>query len=341
MFRGGMTRLTAGRWPVVFYFLVAAFVTFAAVAEEFDPGRVTGPEIQAYRDRYVPREYPAPARAWYYADAAVVTVLLLSGMWLVRTNRPARWLAAQMAFALLYLGVIRGGCICPVGATSNVLLGVSHPELIGLATLALFLVPLIVALLSGRVFCGTVCPLGAVQELCSPNKARRPVPRRWHRALLVLPVVVLLATAAAVWLGICFLPCLLDPYTPLFFQGRALVQKLVSWFFSGYAEPGWILAGSGLAWTILFAALAAGWFIPRVFCRYICPYGVLLGLLAAVGFWRRKIHAETCVQCERCVKQCPVQAIQPSPDGTALEISPYQCIQCNRCSTICRRGAVL
>ena len=322
--------------------LVAALLMLATLgravaqdADALDPGRSTGPEIQAYRDQYVPREYPSPARAWFYADVAMVSGLLLSGMWLVRTHRPARWITAQLAGALLYFGMIRGGCICPVGATANVLLGLSRPELVGLATLGLFLAPLAVALASGRIFCGAVCPLGAVQQLLSRKKAA-PLPRWLHRTLLALPVGVLLATAGTVWMGLGFLPCKLDPYTPLFFQGHACVQKWASWVSWGHAEPGWILAGSALAWAILTAALIAGWFIPRLFCRYVCPYGVLLGLLAAVAFWRREIDATSCKQCRRCVKHCPVQAIQPSADGKTLEISSYQCVQCGRCSEICK-----
>ncbi len=320
--------------------LMAAFWGTAIAEEPFDPGKVTGPEIQAYRDAYVPREYPAPARLWFYADVAVVAGLLLSGTWLVRTNRPVRWISAQLAMALLYLGLIRGGCICPVGATANVLLGLARPELIGLATLALFLVPLIAALFSGRIFCGTVCPLGAVQQLLS-KKRPRAVPVSLHRILLALPVVVLLATAATVWMGLGFLPCKLDPYTPLFFQGHAGVQKLAAWMAAGYAEPHWIVAGSAPAWGMLAAALIAGWFIPRIFCRYVCPYGVLLGMLAVVGFWRREIDAEACVQCELCVTNCPVQAIQPSQDGKTLKLSSYQCVQCGSCSRICKRQSIL
>ncbi len=311
----------------------------ASDGEAFDPGKATGPEIQAHRDQYIPQEYPSPARTWFYADVAVVAALLVSGVWLVRTHRPARWITAQLALALLYLGFIRGGCICPVGATANVLLGVAHPELVGLATLVLFLVPLVMALASGRIFCGTVCPLGAVQQLLSRREVR-PLPSWLHRTLLVLPVLLLVATVGVVWFGFGFLPCQLDPYKPLYFQGHAWTQKVIALVTGGYAEPKWILAGSGLAWSILVASLIAGWFIPRVFCRYVCPYGVLLGALAAVGFWRREINAETCVQCERCVKHCPVQAIEPSDTAKTLRLSSYQCVQCGQCTEICKRQSI-
>jgi polyferredoxin len=345
MFKAGIFFFPAGRWCKLSGCLLTVLMMLVicgnALAEEaaFDPGKATGPEIQAFRDQWVPQEYPSPARAWFYADVAAVAGLLLNGAWLVRAHRPARWISAQLALALIYFGIIRGGCICPVGATANVLLGISHPELVGLATLALFLTPLIAALASGRIFCGSVCPLGAVQQLLSRNNAR-PLPRWLHRSLLALPVVVLLATGVFVWTGLGFLPCQLDPYTPIFFQGHAFLQKLTALLSLRHVEAGWILAGSSLAWTILAVALIAGWFIPRIFCRYACPYSVLLGLLAAVGFWRRKIDADACIQCRRCVKQCPVQAIQPAADGKTFKLSSYQCVQCGICSGVCKQQAV-
>lgn len=334
-----LRRVLAGCLAAVVVMLGTVWGAQVNEADTPDPGRATGAEIQTYRDRVVPREYPSPARAWFYADAALVAGLLLSGTWLVRTHRPIKWISAQLALALLYFGMVRGGCICPVGATANVLLGLSHPELIGLATLALFLVPLIVSLVSGRIFCGLVCPLGAVQQFLSRSTSRQ-VPRLLHRILLVLPAAVLLATAVQVWTGLGFLPCRLDPYTPLFFQGHAFVQKLTALVSWGNAETGWILAGSGLAWEILGVALLTGWLVPRVFCRYVCPYSVLLGMLASVGFWRRKIDVETCLRCQNCVKLCPVQAIQPLADGRTLKVSSYQCVQCGRCSEVCRGESV-
>lgn len=321
--------------------LAAALIMLTIVGSAFaqdlpDPERATGPEIQAYRDQVIPTEYSPPARAWIYADVVVLAGLLLTGSWLVRKERPKRWVSIHLSAALLYFGIIRGGCICPVGATANVFLGLAHPELVGLATLALFLIPLIVALISGRVFCGTVCPLGAIQHLFSRKKTIT-VPRWLHRILLGLPILILLTTAGSVWLGHGFLPCHLDPYKLLFFQSHAIVQKITAWISLGHAEPTLILAGSGFTWGLFGIALVAGWFIPRIFCRYICPYSVLLGLLAATAFWRRRIDIAECTHCARCVKHCPVQAIEPSRDGKTLQLSSYQCVQCGNCFEICNR----
>jgi polyferredoxin len=334
-------------WALVLLGVVLFFLGFAPglaaaatgdAGEVFDAGKATGAAIQAYRDAYVPQVFSPPARGWLYADVTVLALLVLSGSWFVLSNRPARWITAHLAAALLYFGLFRGGCLCPVGATANAALGVVRPELIGRAELAIFLVPLVIALFCGRIFCGTVCPLGAIQHLVSPRRAW-PLPRWLHRVLLALPVVVLFATVGYAFSGKCFLVCRLDPYVPVFFQSHAWVQKITSWITPQFAEPGLIAVANRDVWLMLAVVLLLGWLIPRVFCRYVCPYGVLLGLLSVVAFRRRHIEPGDCVQCRKCEGECPVQAISVAPGTESIQLSVYQCVQCGRCSSGCQRGA--
>ena len=69
-----------------------------------------------------------------------------------------RWIVAItiifaiLAIGLAYFGLLRGGCICPVGATTNFCIGLAAPELIGKTVAILFLLPLIAAFFFGRVF---------------------------------------------------------------------------------------------------------------------------------------------------------------------------------------------
>jgi polyferredoxin len=300
-------------------------------------GAASGPEIQAFRDAYVPHVFAPPSPWWAYADAIVLAVLLAGATWLVIHRRSRWWLTVHLAVGLVYFGLFRGGCLCPVGAISNVTLGVVHPELMGRAELAIFLLPLVIALAAGRVFCGAVCPLGAIQHFVSPKESR-PVPSLVHRVLLILPAVVLGAT---VWLAIAggvFFVCRLDPYKPVFFTGYSVAQRLLAAGTTA-TDARWWFAGDAFAWLFLALMLVCGWVIPRVFCRYLCPYGVLLALLAQVGFIRRQPNASACTHCQRCVRACPVQAIRGAT-GTVPSISPYQCLQCGRCAEACPSGAI-
>lgn len=320
-------------------FAYSALAQGTAKKAESDCGKASGGEIQAYRDAYVPQTFSPEGSYWFTVDVIVLAVALLSGTWLVARHKPARWITLHLSVAFLYFGVFRGGCLCPVGATGNVSYALIEPERIGRAELALFMLPLLAALLWGRVFCGTVCPLGAIQQIASPLKAS-PLPPKVHRFLLILPLVVLSLTVVGALLGRCSFVCEIDPYTPIFFQGYLIVQKLSSLVTAQFAEHGFLLACGATAWLMLAGALIIGWIIPRVFCRYLCPYGVLLGVISLVALRKRQIDADACEGCKKCMQQCPVQAIRIDRAAKISSLSNYQCVQCGRCSNICRFKAI-
>ena len=49
--------------------------------------------------------------------------------------------------------------------------------------------------------------------------------------------------------------------------------------------------------------------VGRPYCRFLCPYGVLLGLASNVSKWRARITPDTCMQCRLCEQSCPFDAI--------------------------------
>ena len=105
-------------------------------------------------------------------------------------------------------------------------------------------------------------------------------------------------------------------------------------------DPDRCVACGRIAWTWLGIALLAGRLVPRVFCRYVCPYGVLLGLFSVFAFRRRRIDPDLCRHCETCQEECPVQAIRIDRASREARLSVYQCIQCGRCSRLCKPGTV-
>ena len=85
-------------------------------------------------------------------------------------------------------------------------------------------------------------------------------------------------------------------------------------------------------WFVLFAVavLAAGLFIERFFCRYLCPLGAALAIPGRMRMfdWLRR-YQECGNPCQRCGNECPVQAIHP--EG---HINPNECIQCMHCQVL-------
>ncbi|MCF7733502.1 MAG: 4Fe-4S binding protein [Akkermansiaceae bacterium] len=296
-------------------------------------------EISNYRQQFEPTLYQPEWSGWPVLDLIMLAVLLLLGGVMVWRHVHFRWFWLPAALTLLYFGVVRGGCICPVGSVGNMSIGLAHPERIGVFTALMVLLPLVVALFMGRVFCVAGCPLGAVQHLLGGRRSIR-LPSRLEGVLRWFPVLTLLAAAWLAVRGTCMLVCLLDPYKTAFFFGYGWVNRMINWFQGGLVEPGWFWVGSLTAWGILAVSLLAGIWVYRPFCRFVCPYGVLLGLFSMVAFKRRQIEQSQCVQCGLCENRCPVNAIKRDPRTKEFAISSFHCIQCNRCSSLCRKKGV-
>lgn len=256
-------------------------------------------QIVQYREKFAPTLYQPEWAGWPWLDLGrvgrAVRIGVGDGLAVFHTRR--FWIPA--ALTLGYFGFVRGGCICPVGSVANLSIGIAHAELVGISTALMFLLPLVVALFMGRVFCAAGCPLGAIQELLSGKKPVK-VPERLERVLRWLPVGVLVAT---VWLAIRggqMLVCLLDPYKTAFFWGYGWIQRLLAWAHGDLAgNPGGSGSAIGRQWGILIASLLIGFRVYRPFCRFVCPYGVLLGWFSAVAFKRRHVEPTTacCAGC--------------------------------------------
>ncbi len=297
-------------------------------------------EIATFRDSWVPYDY-LPLPEWLvYIDFGILLSLMVIGTYFVLKRKPARWLNWLAIATLLVLGLIRGGCICPMGLTTNVVMGLLLPFMISLVGLAMFIGPLIIALISGRVFCTSGCPLGAVQHLLYKKKKSYKLPQKVNKYLKIAPILVLIATIYFGVKGTLYLGCELDPYKPIFFTGKAWFEQGIAAIIGIPMEPK-ILLGFGLVgWVYLLVALIIGYWIERPFCRLLCPYSSLLGLFSMVAWKRRSIDPTSCTYCNLCVKACPTQAIIVNKKAAIQKVSNYDCIQCNRCTDKCKVKAI-
>jgi len=231
-----------------------------------------------------------------YIDAVVLLAALILSSYLVLRRRSRRAVFALMLFSLVYFGFWREGCVCPIGATQNIVLSVFDKDYaVPLVVLAFFLLPLLFTLFFGRTFCAAVCPLGAIQDLVLLRPAKVP---RWAESVLRLIAYIYLGAAVLfAATGSAFLICRYDPFVSFF-----------------------RLTGS-LNILILGACfLLIGVFVGRPYCRFVCPYGVILRQISRISKWRVTITPDECVHCKLCEDACPFGAIrEPATEWPAQD----------------------
>ncbi len=234
---------------------------------------------------------PAPRGFVEWLDMAVLVLALSAASYLALRRRSRRGLFWLGLASLAYFGFWREGCVCAVGAIQNVTLAFADASYaIPAAAIVFFLAPLAFTLLFGRTFCAAVCPLGMAQDVVAQRPVR--VPEWLESALGILRHVYLALAVLFAATGAAFLVCRFDPFVALFRR-------------SGSAS---MLALGG-------CFLVVGVFVARPYCRYLCPYGALLGMFSRLSRWRVTIFPEECIKCRLCEDTCPVGAIRTPTEG--------------------------
>jgi ferredoxin len=220
-----------------------------------------------------------------YLDAVFLLGALGITAWLLHARRSRAGLFVIGVVSLMYLGFYKEGCVCPIGAIQNISLGLADPNyLVSIPIIVFFVLPLLFALFWGRVFCGGVCPLGAIQDLFLFRPVQ--VPKWLDSSLSLLRYFYLgLAVFFAVMYS-RFVICEYDPFVSLF-------------------------RFNGPDWRLLLGAvfLGIGLFVARPYCRYLCPYGVLLSWFSRWSSVKVRITPKECINCTLCDAACPFGAI--------------------------------
>jgi len=170
-----------------------------------------------------------------------------------------------------------------------------------------------VVLIGRGVFCGWLCPFGALQELLAQISRALGVPQ-WNPSF---------ALEKRLWMG------------KYIAAAAVLVLMLAGIDGSGVSteiEPfkTAITSKFSRAWPYLLyasALLAIGLFSERAYCRFLCPLGGVLATLDRLHLIDLLKRRPECGNpCHLCERSCPVRAIEPSG-----KINMAECFQCLDC----------
>ncbi|CAH2030540.1 4Fe-4S binding protein [Trichlorobacter ammonificans] len=207
---------------------------------------------------------------------------------------------------------LKGGGINPV-----------HP-----AAVVIFVTIVVLALALRRAFCSWICPVGAISEwlwkLGFHRFRRNPaLPRLLDVALRGIKYLLMayFLFAAVTWS--------LDSLQGFLFSGYHAIsdQKLLSLF----------LRPSGTTLAVLGVLLTLSVILRNPFCRYLCPYGALLGLAAWLSPTAVQRDRERCVSCGVCSQVCPARIDVMH----ARRVADPECLGCWRCISHCRVQSAL
>ena len=254
------------------------------------------------------------------AALTVLTLLFIFQEQFTRNRQLHRWVRpAFLTFTLVWLGWIAGGQLSIVhivnyvkGPFDGADLGfyLAEPLIVVISIYVLFSLFLI-----GRgVFCGWLCPFGALQELTSriARFFRLPVwnPSEKQQRWMWLPKYAF----AAIIIGSAFV-------APEALASTEEIEPFKTAITSVFTRP-WPYV------TYAVALLVMGLFTERFFCRFMCPLGGVLALgdrLHIFEFLKRRPECGS-GGCHLCERSCPVKAIERS--GKIVMAECFQCLDC-------------
>jgi polyferredoxin len=234
----------------------------------------------------------------------------------------------------------------------------------------LSLITVVVTVLTGRWFCGWICPFGTLHHFFASRRrgsAKQKIEagsyNSWQKAKYYILVGFLMAAVLKVnvvgWL---------DPFS-FFFRSlttavypaiNAGTVGLFTWIYNVnpgigpvrltlVTEPVYdvlrrnflalhqpYFVGSLLIGLLFIVIVALNFYRPRFWCRYICPLGALLGVLGKNPLVRLKKNEEQCNNCRLCLIDCQ--------GGEALDKvqawRPSECFYCWNCESECPSQAI-
>ena len=216
----------------------------------------------------------------------------------------------MLLISLAFLGFYVGGCNCSVGAFMKFFYALFTDQKGILVFSMLVFVPIILTFFFGRIFCGYVCPIGALQEFVARRDKIIKISYKWEKKLKHLRIVFFILIISISLIKQEFIFSEVSPFKTIFNVNGTILQVI-------------------FASLILLISL----FIYRPFCRFLCPLSLALEVTGRFSIFKIKKDKEFCCNCKSCEKKCPVNAIDSEKN-----IDNGACIRCGECLDCCKKS---
>ena len=212
----------------------------------------------------------------------------------------------------------------PIGALINLkrLILTGNYDLVHPAGLTVFIAALTIGLLFRKGFCGWICPVGFASNLAERFSLKFRILRRlplWLDYPMLAPKYMLFLFFAVFIFLKMEVPSI-EAFNNSDFNVVA-DAKMLRFF----------LKPSTLTIYVLTFLVAISFVLRNFWCRYLCPYGALLGLLAIFSPVKIRRDPESCINCRKCEKVCP-GSILVAEGRTVYNL---ECIGCLECVAAC------
>lgn len=203
-------------------------------------------------------------------------------------------------------------------ATKSVLYGFRTPMVVTLATI------LVLTLVGPKLFCGWVCPVGAVQELIAMLADKLGIRRRKLSFRLTNGVRVALVLLFVFLSGTAILHTTTE-------DGRTVALSSYDYLnaFHGFeiaAQPS--LLETVVHFLPFLLTLGLAFALYRPFCYLVCPIGLLTNLVEQIGLFRIVVRRPPCNDCGVCSRRSPCPVVPEILKDAAFRPDCHACTVC-------------
>nr|MBF0221753.1 4Fe-4S binding protein [Desulfobulbaceae bacterium] len=191
------------------------------------------------------------------------------------------------------------------------------------AGLTIFIAALTIALLVRKGFCGWICPVGFTSNLAEKAGVR-------FKTIFKLPFFLDIPLLSLKYILLFFFI-----YLIAFKMNLASIDSFLRSPYNITVDAKMLyffIAPGKLAATVMIFLLMISFVIKNFWCRYLCPYGALLGILACISPFAVKRDSKRCIDCKKCDKICPALISVSDKSG---HVRSLECIGCLDCVSTC------